>query len=180
MIYALVGVVVCVAVLAAIVAMRPPAFAVERSTIIAAPAEAAFEQVNDLHAWRAWSPFEKYDPDLKRTYDGPSAGAGASYGWSGNGRAGQGRMTIEQSDRPSLISIKLEFQRPFPATNFVTFSFQAAQGGTKVTWNMRGRNNFMVKAFSLFMNMEKMVGREFEEGLANLKTVAERESTGKS
>lgn len=177
MVLAILGVIaVVIALFVIFVATRPPAFHIERSIAIAAPPENAFAQVNDFHAWTAWSPWEKMDPQLKRTYAGAASGTGAVYEWSGNNKVGEGRMTIEKSDRPSLISIKLEFIRPFAATHTATFTFAPGNEGTKVTWAMDGRNNFMAKAFTLFMNMDKMVGGDFERGLAALKTVAESAS----
>ncbi len=171
--YILIGVIVLIAALVVLVAMRPAAFHIERSIAIAAPPESAFAQVNDLHAWAAWSPFEKLDPAVKKTFGGPPSGTGATYAWAGNDRAGEGRMTIEKSEPPSLIDIKLEFFKPFVATNAAKFTFIPTPGGTTVTWSMDGRRNFMMKAFCLVLNMDKMVGGQFAEGLASLKKVAE-------
>jgi len=169
----LVGVAAVVAVVALLVVTRPSTFHIERSTEIAAPAESAFAQVNDFHAWQAWSPWEKVDPQMKRTFEGAPAGVGAAYAWAGNGKVGEGRMTIERSEMPSLVSIKLEFFAPFAATNRATFTFAPTPQGTKVTWAMDGRNNFVAKAASLFMDMDKVLGGEFEKGLSGLKTVSE-------
>jgi hypothetical protein len=135
-----------------------------------------FEHVNDFHKWRAWSPWEERDPDMERTYDGPAAGEGAKYAWAGNGDVGEGKMTITESRPGELIRIKLEFLKPMSATNTTEFTFKAEGDGTVVTWDMTGRNNFMAKAFCLFMNMDKMVGGDFEKGLANLKSIAEKEA----
>jgi hypothetical protein len=156
-----------------VVALRPADFRITRSATIVAPAPAVFAQVNDLHRWDAWSPWAKIDPAMKKTYEGPAAGAGASYAWSGNNKAGEGRMTITESRPSELIRLKLEFVRPFAATNAVEFSFQPTGNQTAVTWDMTGHNNFMAKAFCLFVNMDRMVGGEFEKGLAQLKAVAE-------
>jgi uncharacterized protein YndB with AHSA1/START domain len=169
----LIGVAVVIVIFAIVVATRPAAFRVERSVTIAAPPRAVFEQVNDFRAWTAWSPWEKIDPNLKRTYGGPPAGVGTTYAWVGNKQVGEGRMTIEKSDAPSTITIKLEFLKPFAATNVATFTFTPTADGTRVTWAMDGRKNFMMKGFTLFMDMDQMVGGDFERGLAALKTVAE-------
>jgi hypothetical protein len=169
----IIAVAAALGLLALFVATRPPAFHVERSISIAAPPESAFARVNDLHAWGAWSPYEQTDPQMKRTYDGPPSGTGTVYAWNGNNEVGEGRMTIVQSDAPSLIAIELEFFRPFTATNTATFTFAPTSAGTGVTWAMDGRKNFLAKALHLVMNMDKMVGRDFEKGLVALKTLAE-------
>ena len=162
-----------------VVAMQPTDFKVERSATMRAPAPAAFAQVNDFQNWRAWSPWEKVDPALKRQYEGPKAGAGAIYAWQGNKDVGEGRMTITESKPGELVRIKLEFFKPFAATNAAEFSFRpAGQGGgnesTLVTWTMTGQNNFLSKAICLFVDMDKMVGGMFDQGLAQMKTVVER------
>jgi hypothetical protein len=167
------GIVVLILVLVVVIATRPSTFRVERSITIAAPPENAFAQVNDFHKWGAWSPWEKMDLQMKKTFEGPPAGTGAAYAWAGNDKVGEGRMTIERSDKPSQIGIRLEFLKPFAATCHATFTFAPVPEGTKATWVMEGHNNFMAKAFSLVMNMDKSVGGDFERGLASLKTVAE-------
>ena len=169
----LIGVAAVVVLFVLVVVTRPTAFHTERSIVIAAPPDAAFVQINDFHAWSAWSPWEKLDPQLKRSYDGPAAGAGSMYAWTGNDKVGEGKMTIEKSDKPSSIVIKLEFIKPFAATNTATFTFARVPEGTKLTWAMDGNNNFVAKAASLFMDMDKMIGDDFERGLASIKTVAE-------
>jgi hypothetical protein len=169
----LIGVAVVLVLLVLVVLTRPATFHVERSITMAAPPENAFALVNDFHAWPAWSPWEKLDPNMKKTFDGPPAGVGAKYAWSGNEQVGEGRMTLEKSERPSQVGIKLEFIKPFAATNQTTFTFAPAAGGSKVTWAMDGENSFMAKAASLFMNMDKLVGGDFEKGLAAMKTAAE-------
>ena len=156
-----------------VVAMQPADFRIERSAAIAAPPADVFAQVNDFHNWTAWSPWEKLDPALKKTYSGAAAGGGAVYEWAGNDQVGTGRMTLTDSQPSNLIRIKLEFIKPFEATNTTEFLLTPDGGGTKVTWSMTGNNNFMAKAAGLFMNMEKMVGGDFEKGLAQMKTVAE-------
>ncbi len=173
LLYIGIGVIAVIVAFVLLVASRPAAFHIERSIAIASPPETAFAQVNDLHAWAAWSPFEKLDPTMKKTFGGPPSGTGATYAWAGNDRAGEGRMTIEKSEPPSLIDIKLEFFKPFVATNAAKFAFTPTPEGTRVTWSMDGRRNFMMKAFCLVLNMDKMLGGQFDEGLAALKKVAE-------
>lgn len=161
---------------ALVVARRPGTFHVERSTVISAPAARAFAEVNDFHNWAHWSPYEKLDPELKRSFSGSSAGQGAVYGWSGNGKAGEGQMTITSSTPPAQIKIRLAFTRPFAAVNEASFSFQPTPEGTRVTWAMDGHNNFGAKLFQLIVNMDKLVGGDFERGLASLKAIAEAEA----
>ncbi len=162
-----------IVILVIVIATRPATFRVERSTSIAASPEAVFAQVNDFHNWVAWSPWEKLDPEMKRTFGGPASGKGSTYGWVGNDKVGEGKMTIEQSTPPAALGIKLEFIKPFEQSSDVKFAFSPEGAGTKVTWSMEGENNFLSKAFSLFMDMDKLVGGDFERGLASLKTTAE-------
>ncbi len=169
----LITVVVLVLVFVIVVATRPADFRITRSTAIAAPAAVVFAQVNDLHKWDAWSPWAKLDPAMKQTHEGSPDGVGAIYSWAGNSEVGEGRMTITESRTNELIRIKLEFIKPFAAVNTTEFTFKPDGGQTIVTWDMTGKNNFMSKAFCLFMNMDKMVGGDFEKGLASLKQVAE-------
>jgi hypothetical protein len=169
----LIGVVVVIGVFAVIVAMRPSDFRVERSAVVAAPAPVVFAQVNDLHNWDAWSPFAKLDPAAKQTFEGPRAGTGAALAWAGNRQAGEGRMTITESRPYELIRFRLDFVKPFAVTNTAEFTFTPRGDQTAVTWSMSGRQNFMAKAFCMFMSMDKMVGGEFEKGLAQMKSVAE-------
>jgi hypothetical protein len=166
-------VVVAVIALVVIVALRPAEFRIARSAKISAPPPAVFSQVNDFHKWTGWSPWEKIDPALQRTYEGPAAGEGAIYAWKGNKNVGQGRMTILESRPSELIRIKLEFLKPFACTNTAEFTFQPEGNQTAVTWSMSGVNQFMGKAFGLFMNMDKMIGNDFEKGLASMKSLAE-------
>src|SRR5437660_8487692 len=162
-----------VGVCVVIVAMQPSEFSVVRSATISAPAPAVFAQVNDFHKWEAWNPWGKLDPIMKQAYEGALAGTGAIYTWSGNNEVGEGRMTITESRPSDLIRIKLEFLKPFAATNTAEFTFKPEGNQTAVTWSMFGKNNFMAKAIHLFMNMDKMVGGQFEQGLAAMKSVAE-------
>jgi uncharacterized protein YndB with AHSA1/START domain len=169
----LVGVGAVAGVLAVVVATRPATFHLERSVTIAAPPEAAFASVNDFQEWAKWSPYEKLDPQMKRTFEGPRSGAGAGYAWKSDGRAGAGRMTIVESEKAGRIVIKLEFLEPMQATNTATFTFVPTTEGTRVTWAMDGHNNFAGKAASLVFDIDKMVGADFEQGLSALKAVAE-------
>jgi hypothetical protein len=170
----LIGLVVVVALFLGLVATRPSTFRIERSLSMTAMPHVVFGRVNDFHAWARWSPWEQLDPNLKRSYSGAPSGAGAIYEWVGNDDVGQGRMTIVESIRASKVGIKLEFLKPWQATNHTTFSFVPDRGGTKVTWAMEGQNNFMMKAATLFMDMDKMVGADFERGLNNLNRDTER------
>jgi carbon monoxide dehydrogenase subunit G len=156
-----------------VIATRPAEFRIERSTTIAARPEVVFAQLNDFRAWPAWSPWEKLDPGMQRTHSGAPSGVGAAYAWQGNDDVGEGRMTIEKSEPPSTVGIKLEFIKPFAATNTTTFILANTGGGTKVTWAMEGQNNFGAKAASLFMDMDQLVGADFERGLASMKAVSE-------
>jgi uncharacterized protein YndB with AHSA1/START domain len=156
-----------------VVALQPSHYSVQRSTTIAAPVDVVFEQVNDFHKFAAWNPWSELDPKMKETFEGPSAGVGATHSWSGNDQVGEGRHTIVESKPGELIRIKLEFVKPFAGVSMVNFTFKNNGANTDITWQMEGENNFVCKAFCLFMNMDKMVGGDFERGLAKLKTVAE-------
>ncbi|HEY5768348.1 MAG TPA: SRPBCC family protein [Terrimicrobium sp.] len=160
-------------VFAGIVAMQPSEFRITRKATIAAPAQTIFAQVNDFHKWTAWSPWEKIDPALQRTYEGAPAGPGAVYSWAGNNQSGEGRMTIVESRPSNLVRIKLEFFKPFAATHTAEFTFEPEGDRTAVTWSMTGENKFLAKGIGLVMNMDKMIGGQFEQGLAELKSVAE-------
>jgi len=152
----------------AFVATRPSEFRIVRSRTIAAPPEVAHAYVNDFRKWPEWSPWEKLDPAMKRDLSGSPAGPGAVYFWSGNDQVGEGRMTITDSRAPDGVTIRLEFLRPWAATNTTQFDFAPSGSGTQVTWAMSGRNNFAAKAMTVFMDMDAMVGPDFEKGLANL------------
>jgi len=169
----LIALAVIVVVFVVIVALQPSEFSVVRSATISAPAPALFAQVNDFHKWEAWNPWGKLDPTMKQAYEGAPAGTGAIYTWSGNNEVGEGRMTITESRPSDLIRIKLEFFKPFAATNTAEFTFKPEGNQTAVTWSMTGNNNFMAKAVHLFMNMDKMVGGQFEKGLAQMGSVVE-------
>ena len=171
----LIALAVLVVVFIVIVATRPSDFRVTRSATIPRAAELVFGQVNDLHKFQDWSPWAKIDPQCKVTYDGPPAGVGASFAWAGNKQVGEGRMTVIESRPGELVRFKLEFLKPFKATNTAEFNFKPTGNQTEVTWSMSGKNNFIFKAVGLFMDCDKMVGPDFEKGLANLKTVVAKQ-----
>jgi len=152
---------------------QPDEFKVVRSSTMAASPATVFEQVNDFHNWDAWSPWAKLDPACKNTFSGAAAGKGAGFAWDGNNKVGAGRMTITESQSPELIRINLEFLRPFKTSNITEFTFKAQGGQTLVTWTMTGKSNFVCKVFGLFMDGDKMVGKDFEKGLAGMKTIVE-------
>ncbi len=170
------GLAAAILLLVGFIATRPAEFSVQRSATLPAPAEAAFAVVNDLHRWEEWSPWAKLDPQQKTTYSGAESGTGAITEWVGNDQVGEGRMTIEESKANELVRIKLEFIKPFASTSTTTFAFKPTEGGTEVTWTMAGTNDFMGKAMCLVMDMDKMVGGDFEKGLASMKTAAEAEA----
>lgn len=156
-----------------IIALRPDRIHVSRSAVIDAPAEAVFPQIVDFHNWRAWSPWAERDPDAENIFEGPESGVGASFAWDGDAKAGAGKMTIVECVRDERLRIRIEFLRPMPALRTATFKFAPAGSGTQVAWSMEGKNNFFGKAFSLFLDCDKMIGRDFEKGLAQLKTLVE-------
>lgn len=166
-------VVLVVVVFCIIVAVQPSDFKITRSATLNAPAATVFEQVNDFHKWEAWSPWAKIDPAMKVTYSGPPAGVGASYAWLGNDEVGEGKMTITQSHPNEHIAVDLEFIKPFATKNITEFTFKSNGDKTEVIWTMAGKNNFLMKAVSLFMNMDKLVGGDFEKGLSQMKPVVE-------
>lgn len=169
----LIGVAVLIAVFVVVVAMQLEEFRVERSVVIAAPPAAVFAKVNDLRTWQEFSPWAKLDPNAKATFAGPETGAGSSFAWAGNSEVGEGTMTIVESRPHELIRFKLEFVKPFEGTNDAEFTFKPAGAQTEVTWSMSGKNNFFFKAVGLFIDCDKMIGPQFEEGLANLKALSE-------
>ena len=173
LLYGLVVIVLIVAIFCVVVALQPAHYHVERTATINAPAAVVFAQVNDFHKWEAWSPWAKLDPAMKQAYAGAPSGTGAMYSWTGNDQVGEGKMTITESRPSDLIKIKLEFIKPFAAINATDFTFTPQGNQTAVKWVMDGDNNFVGKAFSLFMNMDKMVGGDFEKGLAQMKTITE-------
>ncbi|MFT3743345.1 MAG: SRPBCC family protein [Pyrinomonadaceae bacterium] len=166
-------IVLVVVVFCVVVAMQPTDFKVTRSATFNAPAATVFEQVNDFHKWEAWSPWAKIDPAMKVTYSGPPSGVGCSYAWVGNSDVGEGKMAITQSHPSEHIAIDLEFIKPFPAKNITEFTFKPNGDKTDVTWNMAGKNNFLMKAMCLVVDMDKMIGADFEKGLAQMKPIVE-------
>lgn len=172
----LLGVAVALVALAGFVFTRPAAFSVQRSITIQSPADLPFALVNDFHRWAAWSPWEKKDPGMTRTFLGADAGLDAMYEWAGNKNVGAGRMTILESKPSERIRIRLEFLTPFEAQNTTTFTFTPSGNDVTVTWRMEGRNEFFGKLFSLFVDMDQAIGKDFDAGLANLKAAAEAEA----
>ncbi|QJE96410.1 SRPBCC family protein [Luteolibacter luteus] len=168
----LIGLAVVLLVLIVVIAMQPSDFRISRSAAIPAPPATVFAEVNELKNWEGWSPWAKMDPSMKQTYEGPAAGTGAISHWAGNSQVGEGQMTITESKPDELVRIKLDFIKPMAATNDVQFDFKPQGTETLVTWTMSGKSNFVGKAFGLFMDMEKMLGGQFEQGLAQLKTAA--------
>ena len=156
-----------------VVAMQPSDFRVTRSAKISAPPPAVFAQVNDFHNWQAWSPWAKKDPHAKNSFEGQESGTGAVFKWSGNSDVGEGSMTLTESRPNELIRLKLEFVKPFEDSADTEFTFKPEGDQTLVTWTMTGKNNFIGRIVCLFMNMDKMIGGDFEQGLANMKAVVE-------
>lgn len=165
-----------VGVFAVVVAMQPSDFRISRSATVDAPPSAVFAQVNDFHKWEAWSPWAKLDPNAKNSFEGPTSGKGSMFKWSGNNEVGEGMMTITESDPYKRILIRLDFKKPMEDTSEAEFRFKPEGDKTVVTWSMFGKHNFVGKAFCLLMNMEKMLGGEFDKGLASMKAMAEKET----
>jgi uncharacterized protein YndB with AHSA1/START domain len=170
---ALVVVVLLVALLA-YAATRPDTLHVQRAATVNAPPEAIFPLITDFHRWTAWSPYEKRDPAMTRTYSGAAQGKGAVYEWEGNSEVGQGRMEITDTSDPSRVTIKLDFIKPFEGHNVAEFALVPQGGTTTVTWSMDGPSPYLGKLIGVFVNMDTMIGKDFETGLANLKTAAEK------
>jgi uncharacterized protein YndB with AHSA1/START domain len=166
-------IVVFVGLLGALIALQPAGYRVSRSASVAAPAAEVFAQVNDLHTMNEWSPWLEPDPNIKLVYEGPRTGTGAAFSWNGNSQVGAGRLTITDSQPNELIRIKLDFLRPFKGMADTEFTFKTEGGQTAVTWTMTGRKNFITKAFGLLMSMDKMIGGNFEKGLAKMKSRVE-------
>lgn len=157
-----------------IAAFQPDSFRIERSATIKAPPEKVYALIDDFRKWPLWSPWEKMDPAMQRTYSGPAQGKGAAYAWKGNDTVGAGRMEIRESQPPSRILIQLDFLAPFEAHNTAEFTLQPLGDSTEVKWAMYGPSPYISKLFCLFMDMDEMVGKDFEAGLANMKAAAER------
>lgn len=176
-VFALLLVIAAVAILAA---MQPSTFRVERSVSIAAAPAALFPRLNDLRQTHEWSPWKEKDPNASYTFEGPAAGVGATQSWSGNSEVGAGRQTIVESRPNELVRLRLEFFKPMEGVCEVRYALKPAGGLTVVTWTMSGENNYLGKVFCLFMNQDKMIGREFEKGLATLKRTSEAASVAKN
>jgi len=158
----------------AFAATRPDAFGVQRSTSIKAPPEKVFALINDFKRWEAWSPWEKKDPAMKRTYSASTSGRGAKYAWEGNGEVGQGSMEIAESAPPSRVVLNLDFVKPFEGHNIVTFTLEGKGDATNVTWAMQGPMPYISKVISVFIDMDSMIGKDFEAGLVAMKAAAEK------
>jgi len=173
---AIIALILAVAIVAVLVlaTTKPNSFSVRREITVKAPAEKIFPLINDFRQWVAWSPYEHRDPALKRTYGGAESGRGAIYGWEGNSNVGSGRMEILESAAPSKIVIKLDFFKPFEGHSTAEFTMLPQGDATHVTWLMHGPAPFMNKLMQVFMNLDNMIGRDFEAGLANLKQITEK------
>jgi uncharacterized protein YndB with AHSA1/START domain len=163
-----------IAALLVFAATKPDTFRVQRAAAIKAPPEKIFPLLNDFQRWEAWSPWEKKDPAMKRTFSAVTSGKGAQYAWEGNGEVGQGRMEIAESVPVSRVALKLDFVKPFEAHNTVEFTLEPKGDATNITWAMQGDTPYFAKIIHVFIDMDKMVGKDFEAGLANLKNVAEK------
>src|SRR6266403_679333 len=166
--------VVAVAIILILAATKPDGFSVQRVITVQAPPEGIFPFINDFHQWGSWSPYENKDPAMKRSYSGAASGNGAVYAWEGNRNVGSGRMEIMDASAPSKIVIKLDFFTPFEGHNTAEFTMLPQGDATNVTWLMHGPSPFMGKIMHVFINMDRMVGKDFEIGLANLKRLAEK------
>ena len=162
-----------VVILVIVVAMQPSTFRVSRSATMSAPPLAIFPHVNELKKWQPWSPWMKLDPNAKSTFEGPEGGKGAAMTWAGNNEVGEGKMTILESMPNEMIRFRLDFYKPMAGTSEAEFTFKPEGNQTVVTWSMSGQNNFIAKAMCMVMNMDKMVGGEFEKGLASMKSIVE-------
>jgi uncharacterized protein YndB with AHSA1/START domain len=165
---------VAIAVVLILAAAKPNTFSFTRATTVRAPPEKIFPLINDFHQWATWSPYENKDPAMKRSFSGAESGRGAVYAWDGNNNVGSGRMEILEASAPSKIVIKLDFFKPFEGHNTAEFTMLPQDDGTDVTWLMRGPAPFISKLMQVFMNLDRMVGKDFEAGLANLKRLTEK------
>jgi uncharacterized protein YndB with AHSA1/START domain len=165
---------IAIAVVLILAAAKPDTFSVQRGATMKAPPEKVFSLINDFHQWGKWSPWENRDPGMTRSFSGAESGQGAVYAWEGNKNVGCGRMEILDVSAPSKITIKLDFFKPFEAHNTAEFTMLPQGNATSVNWVMHGPAPFMSKMMQVFMNIDKMVGKDFEIGLANLKGLAEK------
>jgi hypothetical protein len=164
---------VAIAIVLILAAIKPDTFSVQRATTVRAPAEKIFALINDFHRWGTWSPYENRDPAMKRSYSGPANGVGAVYGWDGNNNVGAGRMEILDASAPAKIVIKLDFFKPFEGHNTAEFTILPQGDATDVRWVMHGPAPFMSRLMQVFINLDRMIGKDFEIGLANLKRLTE-------
>ena len=167
-------IVVLIAVLLGLAATKPDTFSVQRATTITAPPDKVFALINAFHQWGQWSPWEKLDPDLKRTFSGPASGKGSVYEWTGNSKVGAGRMEITEPTPPNKVIIKLDFIKPFEGHNITEFTLEPQGDSTQLTWLMHGPTPFISKIMQVFVSMDSMIGKDFEAGLANLKALSEK------
>ena len=165
---------IVIAIVLILAATKQNTFSVQRATTVKAPPERIFPLINDFHQWGSWSPYENKDPAMKRSYSGAESGKGAVYGWEGNKNVGSGRMEILDTSAPTKIVIKLDFFTPFEGHNTAEFTMLPQGNVTNVTWVMHGPAVFISKVMQVFMNLDKMIGKDFEAGLVNLKTVTEK------
>ena len=174
--FKIIGIIVALAIVAVLIfaATKPDIFRLQRSATITAPPEKIFAFINDFNRWGAWSPWEKKDPAMKRTFGTTTSGMGAKYAWEGNKDVGQGSMEITESVPSLKVAIKLDFLKPFETSNTVDFTLEPKGDATNVTWRMQGPTPYFAKIIHVFMDMDKMVGKDFEAGLADLKTAAEK------
>jgi len=172
----IIAIVLVIAIVAVLIlaATKPDRFSVRRAALINAPAEKVFPLIADFHEWRKWSPWEDRDPGLKRTYGGAARGKGAVYAWEGNRNVGSGRMEILEAESPSLVKIQLDFLKPFEAHNIAEFTMLPQGNATNLDWVMSGPAPFMSKLMQVFMSFDKMIGKDFEAGLARIKSVSEK------
>jgi len=170
----LLGVVILIAAVLLLATRQPDTFSVERRIVVNAPPERVFAQINDFHAWEAWSPWAKLDPAMQVTYSGAAQGMGAVYEWRGNSDVGEGRMAIKSATAPSEVMIALDFLTPFESHNVTTFMLTPTESGTEVIWTMKGNAEYVTKLMTMFVSMDKMVGPDFSRGLEQLKAVVER------
>jgi hypothetical protein len=165
---------VLVAAVLGIAMTKPDSFSVQRKTSIQAPPDKICPLINDFHSWNSWSPWEKLDPAMNRTHSGAASGKGAVYEWDGNSKVGKGHMEITEVSAPSKVTIKLDFLKPFEGHNIAEFTLEPQGDSTNVTWAMHGPAPFLSKVMQVFISMDKMIGKDFESGLANLKTIVEK------
>ena len=170
-----IGAGILLAALLGFAATRPDTFRVQRTKTVQAPPERVFALIDDFRKWGSWSPYEKLDPTMKRTYSGAAKGKGAVYEWAGKGKAGEGRMEITDTSAPSKVTIQLDFSKPFEGHNIAEFTLEANGGSTSVTWAVGGPQSYVAKVMTIFFSMDRLLGNEFEAGLASLKAIAEKQ-----